>query len=161
MNIYILRETCIVRLLPGFHEDTLVSVLKLFRTKFQRLTDFFSRTGIVCLQRSQRNDPTTADDSSVNPVEFLRCKFQKVSLQTRFLYSCIHLPNYMDVVYHDDKAIDDHPLMGRQELHTFDENIFILIWFQQLFPSKNCCCKKMRIFSYYFRHNCKTQQSIL
>ena len=35
------------------------------------------------------------------------------------------LYNYMDVVYHDYKAIDDHPLICRQELHTFDHTYLV------------------------------------
>jgi len=48
-NTYILQETCIVQLSPDFHEDTLVSVLKLFPTKFQQTADFFYRINTVCL----------------------------------------------------------------------------------------------------------------
>src|SRR4030095_6189031 len=50
---------------------------------------------------------------------------------------------------------------GNQESHTVDNDILILIWFQQFFPFKDCCSKKVRILSYYFNHDHKTQRLVL
>jgi len=48
-NTYIPQETCIVQLSPDFHEDTLVSALKLLPAKFQQTAGFLPRIDIVCL----------------------------------------------------------------------------------------------------------------
>src|SRR6185436_13584340 len=66
----------------------------------------------------------------------------------------------MDVIGHDNKAIDDHPLVDHNESHTFHNYILIFLWFQQLFPFKDCRSKEMGILSYYVSHGCKTRGSV-
>ena len=66
MNIYNLPETCIIPLLPDFHEYTSVSALRPFLTKSQQTTHSFPRIDIFYPLHSLRIETTSADDFSAS-----------------------------------------------------------------------------------------------
>src|SRR5689334_15494049 len=66
MNIHNLPETCIIRLLPDFHEYTSVSALRPFLTKCQQTTHSFPRIDIFYPLHSRGIETASADDFSAS-----------------------------------------------------------------------------------------------
>ncbi len=77
----------------------------------------------------------------------LRSVFQEITLNMRWINIVFHLPNKVNVIGHDDKAINKNPTIIYQKSQAINDDFFVLILNQQFLPLQNCGCEKLRMFS--------------
>jgi hypothetical protein len=52
----------------------------------------------------------------------------------RRVYASFHLPNQMDVVGHDNEAVDDNTVIVHQKPKALNDYVLVLVGAQKMFP---------------------------
>ena len=63
------------------------------------------------------------------------------------------------MIGHNHIAIDYNAAFLLQELKAFDDDVFELIFFKQMFPFENCCCEELWMVGVIDCHEVNLQNS--
>jgi hypothetical protein len=76
-------------------------------------------------------------------------------------YCWLHLPYYMHVVIHNDKAVNDYPLVPHEKIQAAGDDIFVFIWLKKWLPFQIGSGKELRILRDKGRHGLKLREVVL
>ena len=79
-------------------------------------------------------------------------KLQKISLDIGWPVAGFYLPHQVDIIRHDNEAIQQDAAVANQEAKALDDNVFVVLWCKQLFPLKAGGGEELRVFRDNLRH---------